>query len=101
MPDEAWVTDITYIRIFQVWLYLAAVLDLFSRKVIGWLIKSMMGKEIALDAILIAVWRRKSTKPVIIDSDQGSQYSSDEWKRFCEQYRLQISLLDVTHTLME
>ena len=52
----------------------------------------MLGKEIALDAILIAVWRRKSTKPVIIDSDQGSQYSSDEWKRFCEQYRLQISL---------
>jgi putative transposase len=66
MPDEAWVTDITYIRTFQGWLYLAVVLDLFSRKVIGWSMKSTLGKEIVLDAILMAVWRRKPTKPVII-----------------------------------
>ena len=92
MPDEAWVTDITYIRTFQGWLYLAVVLDLFSRKVIGWSMKSTLGKEIVLDAILMAVWRRKPTKPVIIHSDQGSQYSSDEWKRFCEQHQLQASM---------
>ena len=71
MPDEAWVTDITYIRTFQGWLYLAVVLDLFSRKVIGRSMKSTLGKEIVLDAILMAVWRRKPTKPVIIHSDQG------------------------------
>ncbi len=92
MPDEAWVTDITYIRTFQGWLYLAVVLDLFSRKVIGWSMKSTLAKEIVLDAILMAVWRRKPTKPVIIHSDQGSQYSSDEWKRFCEQHQLQASM---------
>jgi putative transposase len=85
MPDEAWVTDITYIRTFQGWLYLAVVLDMFSRKVIGWSMKSTLAKEIVLDAILMAVWRRKPTKPVIIHSDQRSQYSSDELKRFCEQ----------------
>lgn len=85
MPDVACVTDITYIRTFQGWLYLAVVLDLFSRKVIGWSMKSTLAKEIVLDAILMAVWRGKPTKPVIIHSDQGSQYSSDEWKRFCER----------------
>jgi len=91
-PDEAWVTDITYIRTFQGWLYLAVVLDLFSRKVIGWSMKSTLAKEIVLDAILMAVWRRKPTVPVIIHSDQGSQYSSDEWKRFCNQHQLQASM---------
>lgn len=65
MPDEAWVTDITYIRTFQGWIYLAIILNLFSRKVIGWSMKSTL-KEIVLDANLMAVWRRKPTKPVII-----------------------------------
>lgn len=73
-------TDITYIRTLQGWLYLAVVLDLFSRKVIGWSMKSTLAKEIVLDAILMAVWNRKPTRPVIIHSDQGSQYSSDEWQ---------------------
>ena len=90
--DQAWVTDITYIRTFQGWLYLAVVLDLYSRKVIGWSMKSTLAKEIVLDAILMAVWRRKPSKPVIIHSDQGSQYSSDEWSRFCEQHQLQASM---------
>ena len=85
-------TDITYIRTFQGWLYLAVVLDLYSRKVIGWSMKSTLAKEVVLDAILMAVWRRKPMKPVIIHSDQGSQYSSDEWKRFCEQHQLQASM---------
>ncbi len=91
-PDMAWVTDITYIRTYQGWLYLAVVLDLFSRKVIGWSMKSTLAKEIVLDAILMAVWRRKPEQSVIIHSDQGSQYSSDEWKRFCDQHNLQASM---------
>jgi len=91
-PDRVWVTDITYIRTYQGWLYLAVVLDLFSRKVIGWSMKSTLAKEIVLDAILMAVWRRKPEQSVIIHSDQGSQYSSDEWKRFCDQHRLQASM---------
>lgn len=77
-PDEVWVTDITYIRTLQDWLYLAVVLDLLSRKVIDWSMKSTLAKEIVLDAILMAVWNRKPTRPVVIHSDQGSQYSSDE-----------------------
>jgi putative transposase len=82
-PDTTWVTDITYIRTYEGWLYLAVVMDLYSRKIIGWSMKSTLAKEIALDALLMAVWRRNPIKEVIIHSDQGSQFGSDEWKRFC------------------
>jgi len=91
-PDMAWVTDITYIRTYQGWLYLAVILDLFSRKVIGWSMKSTLAKELVMDAILMAVWRRKPKQPVIIHSDQGSQYGSDDWKHFCDQHQLQASM---------
>jgi putative transposase len=58
------------------WLYLAVVLDLFSRRVIGWSMQSRITREIVLDALLMAVWRRKPTMPVMVHSDQGSQYTS-------------------------
>jgi putative transposase len=67
------VTDITYIRTWQGWLYLAVVLDLYSRKVIGWSMKPTLCKDIVLDALLMVVWRRRPNEPVIIHSDQGSQ----------------------------
>ncbi|MCF6193651.1 MAG: IS3 family transposase [Kangiellaceae bacterium] len=91
-PDAAWVTDITYIRTYEGWLYLAVVMDLFSRKIIGWSMKSTLAKEIVLDAILMAVWRRNPKQSVIIHSDQGSQYSSDEWLRFCDEHNLLPSM---------
>ena len=58
-PDEAWVTDITYIRTRQGWLYLAVVIALFARKVVGWSMKPTLAKEVILDALLMAVWRRR------------------------------------------
>lgn len=76
-PDRAWVTDITYIRTWQGWLYLAVVMDLFSRKIIGWSMKPTLARELVLDAILLAVWRRKPKYEVLIHSDQGSQYGSE------------------------
>lgn len=87
-PDQIWVTDITYVRTWQGWLYLAAVVDLYSRKVVGWSMKATLAKELALDALLMAVWRRKPKKPVIVHSDQGSQYGSDDWHRFCRANNL-------------
>lgn len=72
-PHKAWVTDITYIRTWQGWLYLAAVVDLYSRKVVGWSMKATLSRELALDALLAAVWRRTPTQPVLVHSDQGSQ----------------------------
>jgi putative transposase len=82
-PNIAWVTDITYIRTWQGWLYLAVVVDLFSRKVIGWSMKPTLARELVLDALLMAVLRRRPKLPVIVHSDQGTQYGSDDWQRIC------------------
>lgn len=91
-PDKVWVTDITYIRTWQGWLYLAVVVDLFSRKVVGWSMKPSLSREIVLDALLMSVWRRKPITKVMVHSDQGSQYSSDDWLRFCKLHNLEPSM---------
>lgn len=87
-PDAAWVTDITYVRTYEGWLYLAVVIDLFSRTVVGWSMKPTMATEIVLDALVMAVWRRKPRQLVIIHSDQGSQFGSDDFARWCKDNRL-------------
>jgi putative transposase len=92
LPDRAWVTDITYIRTWQGWLYLAVVMDLFARKVVGWSMKPTLARELVLDAILMAVWRRKPKQKVLIHSDQGTQYGSDDWQRFCRDHNLDPSM---------
>ena len=91
-PDRAWVTDITYIRTWQGWLYLAVVLDLYSRRVVGWSMKPTLARELALDALLMAVWRRKPKQRVVVHSDQGTQYGSDDWLRFCKEHNLEPSM---------
>lgn len=91
-PDRAWVTDITYIRTWLGWLYLAVVPDLYSRKVVGWSMKPTLAREIVLDALLMAVWHRKPAHRVLVHSDQGSQYGSDDWQRFCRQHNLEPSM---------
>jgi len=91
-PDQAWVTDITYVRTWQGWLYLAVVIDLYARKVVGWSMKPSLHREIVLDALMMAVWRRRPRKQVLVHSDQGSQYSSDDWVRFCKQHNLEPSM---------
>ena len=87
-PNIAWVTDITYISTYEGWLYLSVVIDLFSRQVIGWSMKSRMTTELALDALLSAVWRRKPQGTVMVHSDQGSQFSSGDWQSFLKANRL-------------
>ncbi|HBR6268470.1 TPA: IS3 family transposase [Klebsiella pneumoniae] len=91
-PDERWVTDITYIRTHEGWLYLAVVVDLFSRKIIGWSMQSRMTKDIVLSALLMAVWRRNPQKQVLVHSDQGSQYTSHEWQSFLKSHGLEGSM---------
>ncbi|HFH0620442.1 TPA: IS3 family transposase [Escherichia coli] len=86
--NQVWVTDITYIRTWQGWLYLAVVIDLFARNVVGWSMKPTLSRELALDALMMAVWRRKPDGEVIVHSDQGSQYGSDDWQRFCRASNL-------------
>ncbi|EAA9319996.1 IS3 family transposase [Salmonella enterica] len=91
-PDERWVTDITYIRTHEGWLYLAVAVDLFSRKVIGWSMQPRMTKEIVLNALLMALWRRNPQKAVLVHSDQGSQYTSYEWQSFLKSHGLEGSM---------
>ncbi|HEC6739105.1 TPA: IS3 family transposase [Salmonella enterica subsp. enterica serovar Thompson] len=86
--NQVWVTDITYIRTWQGWLYLAVVIDLFARNVVGWSMKPTLSRELALDALMMAVWRRKPDGEVVVHSDQGSQYGSDDWQRFCRANNL-------------
>ncbi len=91
-PNKVWVTDITYIRTYEGWLYLAVVLDLFSRQIIGWSMKPHMTSAVAIDALLMAVWRRKPKQEVMIHSDQGSQYSSSDWRSFLKANNLVASM---------
>lgn len=91
-PDVIWVTDITYIRTYEGWLYLAVVLDLFSRKVVGWSMQSRITRELVLDALLMAVWRRKPTTRVTVHSDQGSQYTSHDWQSFLKDHGMEASM---------
>jgi len=91
-PNQVWVTDITYIRTHEGWLYLAVVLDLFSRQVIGWSMRSRIDGELAINALLMAVWRRNPSSPVIVHSDQGSQYSSHDWQAFLKAHSLVASM---------
>jgi putative transposase len=89
--NKVWVTDITYIRTWQGWLYLAVVMDLFSRKVVGWSTGPTIHRELVLDAVLVAV-RRRRPRRTLIHSDQGTQYGSDARRRFCRSNRLEPSM---------
>jgi len=91
-PDHTWVTDITYIRTYQGWLYLAVVVDLYSRKVVGWAMHHRMEKYLVTQALLSAVWQRKPEQRVIVHSDQGTQYTSDECQRFMKHHNIDPSM---------
>lgn len=91
-PNVAWATDITYIKTHEGWLFLAVVLELFSRRVIGWSTGSRITKELALDALMMAVWRRKPEGETLVHSDQGSQYTSYDWSRFLDSNGLEGSM---------
>ena len=90
-PNKAWVTDITYIRTWQGWLYLAVVMDLFSRKIVGWSTRPTIHSELILDATLMAV-RRRRPRRTLVHSDQGTQFGSDAWRRFCRSHNLEPSM---------
>lgn len=91
-PNRVWVTDVTYIRTWQGWLYLAAVMDLYARNIVGWSMKPTLARELVLDALLMAVCRRRPQQQVLVHSDQGSQFGSDDWLRFCRTNNLEPSM---------
>ncbi len=91
-PDMVWVTDITYIKTHEGWLYLSVVIDLFSRLVVGWSAQSRMTPDLSVQALLAAVWRRKPKQMIMVHSDQGSQFTSCEWQLFLGQHNLDASM---------
>jgi putative transposase len=91
-PNQAWVTDITYIRTHEGWLYLAVVIDLFLRQVVGWSMDLRIDTELVINALLMAVWRRKPKQQVIVHSDQGCQFTSKEWRDFLTTNSLVCSI---------
>jgi transposase InsO family protein len=80
-PNEKWVSDITYVWTEEGWLYLAVVMDLYSRMVVGWSMSERMTSQLVIDALQMAIWRRKKPQGVIIHSDRGSQYCSHDYQK--------------------
>jgi putative transposase len=91
-PDSVWVTDITYIRTLEGFAYLAVVIDLYSRRVVGWSLQGRQTTDLVLQALLMAVWRRKPRNKVLIHSDQGSQFTSRDWALFLKHHNLEHSM---------
>jgi transposase InsO family protein len=90
--NEAWVTDITYIPTREGWLYLAAVEDLYSRRVVGWAMADRMTSRLVVDALEMAVQRRLPEAGLLAHSDRGSQYASDHYRRLLEEQGISCSM---------
>ena len=80
-PNGKWVADFTYIWTAEGWLYVAAVIDLFSRRVVGWSMSDAMTAQLVTDALVMAIWRRGKPDALLHHSDQGSQYTSEQFQR--------------------
>ena len=91
-PNEKWVTDMTYIWTTQGWLYLAVVLDLYSRKVVGWAMDDNMEKELVIKALKMALLNRKPPQGLLHHSDRGSQYASNDYQQLLKDYRITCSM---------
>ena len=91
-PNAKWVTDITYIRTGEGWLYLCAVVDLHSKEVVGWSMGAHQQRSLVLQAVLTALWQRDSRAPVVLHSDRGTQFTSEEYQRFLADHNLTCSM---------
>lgn len=91
-PNQKWVTDITYIPTAEGWLYLAVVIDLFSRMVVGWAMDATMGAELVKKAFIMAVTNRKPAKGLLHHSDRGSQYASGLYRKMLADYHVCVSM---------
>ena len=91
-PNQKWVSDITYLWTDEGWLYLAVVIDLFSRAVIGWSLNQRMTRQIVCDALTMALFRRGFPKGVLIHSDRGSQYCSHDYQQLLNDHQFLCSM---------
>jgi putative transposase len=91
-PDQTWVADITYIPTREGWLYLATVLDVYTRMIVGWAMEARMTKDLVIKALRMAYWQRKPGAGVIHHSDRGSQYCSGDYRDLLKEYGMQASM---------
>ena len=90
--NQVYVGDITYIHTQEGWLYLAVVIDLYSRQIVGWSMAERMKTRLVNDALIMAVWKRKPAKGLLWHTDRGSQYASDSHRKFLKQHGIQQSM---------
>lgn len=90
--NSKWVTDITYIRTGESWLYLCVVIDLHSGLVVGWSMSQRQDRQMVLQAVLMALWQRRDKAAVILHSDRGCQFTSEEYQRFLRGHNLVSSM---------
>jgi len=90
--NQAWTCDITYVATDEGWLYLATVMDLGSRRIVGWSMSERMKAGLVCDALEFAYWRRKPAPELLLHSDRGSQYASDEFRQLLSDYAMVQSM---------
>lgn len=91
-PNSKWVTDITFVRTSEDWLYLCVVVDLHSGIIVGWSMSHRQDRQLVLQAVLMALWQRQDRTPVILHSDRGCQFTSEEYQRFLKGHNLVCSM---------
>jgi putative transposase len=91
-PNRKWIADFTYIWTAEGWLYVAAVVDLFSRRVVGWSMSATMTAQFVTDALLMAIWRRGNPDALLHHSDRGSQYTSEQFQRLMADHGVTCSM---------
>lgn len=91
-PNTVWVSDFTYIHTESGWQYLAVVIDLYSRRVIGWSVNNRMTKKLVIDAMKMAIRNRKPTAGLIAHSDRGSQYCSNDYQKLLKKHKISPSM---------
>lgn len=94
-PNTKWATDITYVRTAEDWLYLCVVIDLYSRFVVGWSMSAVQDRQLVLQAVLMALWQRQDHSPLVLHSDRGCQFTSDEYQRFLKGHNVTCSMSGV------
>jgi putative transposase len=87
-PNKVWTADISYVWTFEGWLYLAIVMDLFSRQIVGWAMDKRMKKQLAIDALAMAYFRKRPDPGLLHHSDRGSQYACHDYQKQLKQYHM-------------
>jgi Transposase and inactivated derivatives len=91
-PNRAWTTDITYLLTDEGWLYLAAIVDLGTRRIVGWAMSERMSAKLVCDALQMAYWRRRPAAGLLMHSDRGSQYASADYRKLLHQSQMLQSM---------